>query len=549
MTRGGPDDARNLVRATRGMTVVIAISRVTGFVRLAVALAVLGTATQLGNVYQTANTVPTLLFELFAAGALQAALIPDLVERLDRDDRVGAGRLASSALLGGAVLLGALVAAALLARGPIIAYFMRDVPESSRAEAEALGVFMLWFFMPQILLYLVGAVATAVLNAQRRFLAPVIAPLVNNVVVIATLGLFAVMRSGRAPSLDLALDEKLVLAGGTTLGVLLLSALPAGAAVRSGFRLARPLPMRSPELTGLVRSAGWTIAFLALGQVLSVVVLPLTNAVDGHTLVWQTGWQVFLLPYALLAVPVLTARFPAMSSAIRRGDSDAYASFVADGMRSVLTFGLLTGAGMVAAGQLIARVVAFGGAAESVHDLGGAVSGFGVGVAAYGVLMFLARAWFAIGDARTPALVQGAVVLAGAAAMVGLVGVVSSGSRLLVLSLAFSGAQVLGAAVVFALLWRRNLADQPSAATLPAGIVRRFAAAVASALVMWGVAVAAPGSRIGALVGLVVAGLLGVTTFLVVQRLLGGPGAAVTVRTLGSSDGPVGPSPKGLVDG
>jgi putative peptidoglycan lipid II flippase len=543
------DDARSLVRVTRGMTAVIAVSRVTGFVRLAVALAVLGTATQLGNVYQTANTIPTLLFELFAAGALQAALIPDLVERLDRGDRVGAGRMASSALLGGALALGVLVLVGLAARGPIMGYFMRDVPATARTAAEDLGVFMLWFFMPQILLYLAGSVATAVLNAQRRFYAPVLAPLINNIVVIATLAVFALMRRGRPPSLDLTGAEKVVLAGGTTLGVLLFCSLPVVAALRSGFRLERPLPLRSTEFTGLVRSAGWTITFLALGQVLSLVVLPLTNAVAGHTLVWQTSWQVFLLPYALLAVPVLTARFPAMTSAVRRGDLDDYAGYVADGMRSVLTFGLLTGAAMIATGPLIARVVAFGEAAEGVQDLGLAISGFGAGVAGYGVLMFLARAWFASGDARTPALIQGAVVLLGAVAMVSLVGAVPAGSRLLVLSLSYAGAQVLGAAVAFVLLWRRNLHDQPSSASLPAGMVRRVASAAVAGTLMWAVRYVTPDSRSAAVIGLVVAAVLGIAGFLVVQRLLGGPGTAVTLRTMGGSDDTGAFHREGLSDG
>ena len=545
----GADDARSLLRATRGMTAVIALSRVTGFVRLAVTLAVLGTASQLGNVYQTANTVPTLLFELFAAGALQAALIPDLVARLDGGDRVGAGRMASSALVAGGLALGALVVVGLAARGPILAYFMRDVPADVRSGAEALGEFMLWFFMPQLLLYLVGAVATAVLNAQRRFYAPVVAPLINNVVVIATLGVFALMRSGREPSLELALDEKVVLAGGTTLGVLLFCALPAVAAARTGFRLERPLPLRSPEFTGLVRNAGWTITFLALGQVLSLVVLPLTNAVAGHTLVWQTSWQVFLLPFALLAVPVLTARFPAMSSAVRRGDTDGYAGYVADGMRSVLTFGLLSGAAMIATGPLIARVVAFGEAAEGVDDLALAIAGFGAGVAGYGALMFLARAWFAVGDARTPAIIQGAVVALGAVAMTTLVGTVATGSRLLVLSLSYAAAQVLGAALAFGLLWRRNLHGEPSAHSLPAGIVRRGAAAAAAGVLMWLVGQVAPTSRTGALVGLVAAGAVGVAGFLVVQRLLGGPGTMVTLRTMGSSDERALVPAEGLADG
>ncbi|MEO7428320.1 MAG: lipid II flippase MurJ, partial [Acidimicrobiales bacterium] len=69
------------------------VSRVTGFVRLLVVAAVLGT-TFLGNTYQSANSIPNLVFELFAAGALQAVLVPTLVEALERRGRAEAQRIA-----------------------------------------------------------------------------------------------------------------------------------------------------------------------------------------------------------------------------------------------------------------------------------------------------------------------------------------------------------------------------------------------------------------------------------------------------------------------
>ena len=93
----GVDDRRDLARSTATQTVLTGISRLTGFVRVVVVAAVLGT-TFLGNTYQSANTVPNIVFELFAAGALQAVLVPALVARFDRGDDEGAERLAGSVL-------------------------------------------------------------------------------------------------------------------------------------------------------------------------------------------------------------------------------------------------------------------------------------------------------------------------------------------------------------------------------------------------------------------------------------------------------------------
>ena len=65
--------------------------------------AVLGT-TYLGNTYQSSNAVSNVLFELLAAGALSAVLVPTFVTHLDRGDQAEAERLAGR-LLGIALLV------------------------------------------------------------------------------------------------------------------------------------------------------------------------------------------------------------------------------------------------------------------------------------------------------------------------------------------------------------------------------------------------------------------------------------------------------------
>src|SRR6476660_6449680 len=92
----GPVPAEaSFARSTASMTALTAVSRFTGFVRIVVVAAVLGT-TFLGNTYQSTNTVPNLLFELIAAGVLQAVLIPSLVGLLDRGDEAEAEHVAGS---------------------------------------------------------------------------------------------------------------------------------------------------------------------------------------------------------------------------------------------------------------------------------------------------------------------------------------------------------------------------------------------------------------------------------------------------------------------
>jgi putative peptidoglycan lipid II flippase len=244
-------------RATVRMSALTLLSRVTGFARVVVVAAVLGTS-YLGNVYQSSNAVPNILFELFAAGALQSVLVPIMVDVVDRHRQSEAEATAGAVLGAMLTVLGALVAAGMVA-GPWIMEVLVsgvDDPQVRAAQVE-LGTFLLWFFLPQVLFYALNLVATAVLNARNSFALPVFAPTVNNVVVICTYLLFGWMRGGQAPSLDLTLAEKLVLALGTTLGVVAFCAVPVAGLWRSGFRLWPRFRLRHPVLRRLAREGSW----------------------------------------------------------------------------------------------------------------------------------------------------------------------------------------------------------------------------------------------------------------------------------------------------
>ena len=131
------------------------MSRSLGFVRVLVVTAVLGT-TSLGDAFQSANSVSNVLFELLAAGALSAVLVPSFVNLLDSNDEPGAERVAGGvlgialAVLGPITLVG-IAAAPLLARVLTI-----GVDGDVAAAQQDLVTFLLRFFLPQVLLYAAG---------------------------------------------------------------------------------------------------------------------------------------------------------------------------------------------------------------------------------------------------------------------------------------------------------------------------------------------------------------------------------------------------------
>jgi len=524
------DDRRSLARSTATQTVLTGVSRVTGFVRVMVVAAVLGT-TFLGNTYQSANTVPNIVFELFAAGALQAVLVPALVARFDRGDDEGATRLAGSvlgltlAVLAGFAVLGAL-ASPLLMRAMVSGV---DDP-AIRADQVALGTVFLLIFLPQILVYDVGLVATAVLHARGRFGLPAIAPAVNNVVVCAAYGTFWWLRRDEGPGLDLDGLEIAVLAGGTTFGVVAFCALPIVGAHRAGFRFRPNLDRSDPALRALARQGGWAALFLAMTQVLLGAVLVLGNAVEGGIVGYQVAFTFFLLPHALFALPVLNTLFPEAARRAQAGDEGGVALTVERGIRAIAFFVLPVAAAFVALAGPLSVIVPFAG-----PDVAGAelvrvtLVGFAPGLLGYGLFYFLTRILYALDDTRSPAVVHAAVVALGVVAMVVSSTAVAGDARIGALAWSHTATYLAGAAAL-GLIVTGRLQPRPHVGRVV--VVGAVAATVAGVL-MAQVADRLPGSgRPGALLAVATAGALGLVAYLLVQQLLGGTRVSSVVRLL-----------------
>ena len=149
-TAGG---SRAVSRTAAGMGAAAAVSRGFGGIRVLAIAAVLGT-TYLGNAFQSSNTVSNVLFELLAAGALSAVLVPTFVGYFDRGDQEGAEHLAGE-LLGVAIIVLGVVAVVGMLAAPWIADLLTAAVEDPTiaAEQQALTAFLWLFFIPQVVLY------------------------------------------------------------------------------------------------------------------------------------------------------------------------------------------------------------------------------------------------------------------------------------------------------------------------------------------------------------------------------------------------------------
>ena len=449
----------DLGRHTAQITAGNLASRITGLVRVVAVAGALGT-TFLGNTYQTANLVSNIVFELLAAGLLSSVLVPTFVRLFDAGRSDDATDMAASLLGLCLVVLGAVTIAGLLGRTWIMRGLTVAVSDPSvRAQEIRLGSFLLLLFLPQVLLYAVGAVATALLHGSRRFVAAAFAPVANNVVVIATMAVFWAIGGGDAHGgggLDITGAQRAVLAVGTTAGVAAMTVVAVIGVWRAGLRIR---PRWNPAHTGL-RSLGraglWGLAYLALNQLLVATTLVLANRVEGGVVAYQIAFTVFLLPFALAAHPTLTAVYPHL---VAEAAAQRWAQFARSlrGASATMIFLVAPASALlVALGAPALDVVRLGELDAAGTDLAGQVLGaYGLGLLGYAGLHLLTRASYATGDMRSPALVNAALTAGGSMLMLALFALSSGGDRVAVLGLAHSVAMVAGAAALAVVVHRR----------------------------------------------------------------------------------------------
>jgi putative peptidoglycan lipid II flippase len=510
-------ERRHVTRSAAGMGAATIVSRGFGFSRALVIAAVLGT-TFLGNTFQSSNAVSNVVFELVAAGALSSVLVPSFVTLFE----VGQGKEAerqAGVLLGYAVVwLGALSIIGMIGSPWIADLLSRGVRDAAtRHQQEALATFFLLFFIPQIVFYAFGAVAEAVLNAQRRFVLTSLAPIGNTIAMVVALVVFWVLRGGRAPSLDLTFAEKLTLALGGTVGVVAFVAVPVIALWRDGIRLIPRFVRHDAAVGHMLRLSSWAIIQNTGVGILLATALIVGNAVAGGTVAYQTAFVFFLAPYAVFAESVQTAILPDMSLEADRGDLPAFAGSMQWALSSLFNIVLPISLALAALSPLVMHVAVFG-AAKHPGIYAAALASLAVGILPYSMFLLVARSYYALHDSRRPAIVAIITATLGSAVMI--VIALFTGGTALVAGLGIGHTVAYTLATLIMLVDLRRRAHAP---VWPTGAWRPM---IASAVVAGGIAVAVaygyPSGRLaaGALgIGLT---LVGGLVYFAILRGLGG---------------------------
>jgi putative peptidoglycan lipid II flippase len=390
------------------MAIGTVASRGTGFVRNAAIVAVLGVHT-VGAAYNVANTTPNIVYELLLGGILTSVVVPLLVRAAQND--TDGGEAYAQRLLSLVVVTLLLASVVLVVLAPqLVALYMHDADDDTRRLATVLAR----YFLPQMLFYGAGAVMGAILNARERFGAPMWAPVLNNVVVIATCGLFLALpgTSGVSAS-SITSTQELVLGLGTTLGIVAQTIALVPSLRAAGFRFRFRTDLRGTGLGEIGRLARWVLLYVVANQLAYLVVVNLANKQvlndNGRGYAsYVNAFVLWQLPHAIIAVSVITALLPRMSRAAADDRLPDLRDALNRGLR--LTASVLVPAALafIVLGRVLATVV-FGHlntSAEEARFIGTLLAVFAIGLVPFSAYQLQLRAFYAMHDTRTPTLIN-----------------------------------------------------------------------------------------------------------------------------------------------
>lgn len=389
---------RRLVGGVAGAATMIAVitivSRLLGFGRW-LAQAATVQASAVGNAYGSANTLPNVLYEVVAGGALAGAVVPLLAAPLARKLSGDVDRIASALLTWALVGLTPLAIALSVFARPIARLLPASVGSDTAAQVE-LTTYFLIVFAPQVVLYGVGVVLTGVLQANRRFLAPAVAPVASTVIVIVSYLAFGFLADGMQDNPGQLSDAALAwLAWGTTAGVAAMS-LPLLIPVRrTGVRL-RPTLHFPPGVAVHARSLALAGIGSLLAQqvsVLTVLWLSRSGGVEGTINIFQYTQAVYLLPYAVLAVPLATAVFPKLAELASQGDRGLFNRTAESSTRAVVVVSFVGMAALMAVAPAVEALFAQWTRTDSMAD---ALTWMAPGVIGLALIFHVSRVLYAL---------------------------------------------------------------------------------------------------------------------------------------------------------
>ncbi|MGI5436551.1 murein biosynthesis integral membrane protein MurJ [Streptomyces shenzhenensis] len=401
--------ASGLLKSSALMAAGTMVSRLTGFIRSALIVSALGVGL-LGDTFQVAYQLPTMIYILTVGGGLNSVFVPQLVRAMKEDEDGGeayANRLLTLVM----VALGVLTALAVVA-APFLIRLLSDSVASDPAANEV-GVTFVRYFLPSIFFMGIHVVMGQILNARGKFGAMMWTPVLNNIVIIVTLGMFIWVYGTAANSgmkvTSIPPEGERLLGIGVLLGLVVQALAMIPYLRETGFRLRLRFDWRGHGLGKAATLAKWTILFVLANQAGALVVSQLSTAAGTNSPVDGTGFAAYAnaqliwgLPQAIITVSLMAALLPRLSRSAAENDAGAVRDDISQGLRTTAVAIVPVAFGFLALGIPMCTLIFGSSGTSEATNMGYMLMAFGLGLIPYSVQYVVLRAFYAYEDTRTP---------------------------------------------------------------------------------------------------------------------------------------------------
>ena len=404
----------SFIGQTSGMAAGTLASRITGVFRDIALVAAIGTGI-FSDTYSVANSIPNIIYILIAGGAINAVFIPALVRHMEDDEDQGKQFTDQLLTLVGLFLLVIVILTVLIASLIVHLYATRLwTPQ----EFDVATMFARWC-LPQIFFYGIYTLASQVLNSRNSFSLPMYAPIVNNVIVIATAAVFISLMSAVPTASSVTTAQINLLGFGTTLGVMAQALILIPALRKAGYNFRPNFKFRNVGNGKVGNLAKWTVGFVLVNQITFLMISNLTTLANvlvagdpsatavGFTS-YQKGQLMMMLPHSIITVSVITALLPRLSRQAHEKDLSAFGGELSTSLRMVIVLIIPSAFFLLATGPWIGSLLYGYGASSSAQGaaLGGVASMFALGLPAFSLFYVLLRSYYAQENTKTPFMIN-----------------------------------------------------------------------------------------------------------------------------------------------
>jgi putative peptidoglycan lipid II flippase len=426
-----------MLKASGAMAAATLLSRVLGLMREQAYMFFLGT-TWVNDAFQYAFTVPNLFRRLLGEGALTAAFIPIFKEKekthgememWKASNAVISGLLVSASVIVAIVLV--LVSLALafgtphgisqsLADGGLHQTILSTDTNAAISASETVHFWTPGQFPPKIVLMLqllrvmfpymilvcLTAVMMGMLNARGHFFIPAMGAATLNVVMIASVYWLApkfgvgLPKEQKLPVQIFALAYG-VLAAGVAQAVFQLPTL-----WRDGFRYRWVSPWKNETVRRVVRQmVPGTIGVAAFQINVALVQLVALFVGTGIVSSFNGAVRLMELPQGMFGISLATFLLPTLSGLAADKNYPEFRATLRNGLASLMFLNLLASVLLVVLAEPIVRLLFEHGekfTAGSTARVSFALVCLAPGLVAFSTANILARAFYALGDTRTP---------------------------------------------------------------------------------------------------------------------------------------------------